>query len=343
VARDHRAEDEIRQSMTEPSKDIASLKAGQSVLVRVEAPEPGGYAAKIINYDLDAFLPSREEIEIGQVVPATFVCMNNNRALTTFAFTIGTTERVQFGLSSEEETAFAVWADSYPRNFRLRRAVDIIMPSLTGKLNHSVRCGDYDIARLLDDIETSELTGCIKAESNEVLSRSAALLFKGRVVGCIYGRKPHSQLPLLEQSLKAMLGDLKINSTQLQVYELPEEVVISMSALFLGIPVDEATAATSDPQVYLDSVLNTLQSKTETACIMASTTDKPSRCLGFVFEGKTFGSYSIVDQKFDPTFDSLFNFCSGSKDARAHAYLLPKEMTSHSVRYGYSLSAFCKN
>lgn len=329
--------------MTESPKDKASLKAGQSVLVQVGAPEPGGYSAKIVSYDLEAFLPSREELETGQVVPATFVCMSNNRALMTFAFMIGTTERVQFGLPSEAETAFAVWADSYPRNFRLRRAVDIIMPSLTGKLNHSVNCGDYDINVLLKDLESSELTGCIKAESNELLSRSAALLLKGRVVGCIYGRKPQPQAQLLEQSLKAMLADLGNQSTQMQVYELPEEVVISMSALFLGIPLDEGHAANSEPRTYLDTVIPDLATREDTACMMVSTTEKPSRCLGFIYQGKPCGTYSIAEQKFDPSFDQLFELCDESDDARANAYLLPKEMISHSVRYGYSLTAFCKN
>ncbi|MDZ4832340.1 MAG: hypothetical protein SGJ27_00930 [Candidatus Melainabacteria bacterium] len=323
-------------------KDKASLKAGASVICRVEAPEPGGYTATILSYELEAFLPSREELEIGQTVPATFVCMTGDRALMTFAYMIGTTERVQFGLPSEQETAFAVWADSYPRNFRLRRAVDIIMPSITGKLNHSVKCGDYDINRLLADLEASELTGCIKAESAEVLSRSAALLYKGRVVGCIYGRKPQPQTQVLEQSLKAMLADLALQTTDMQVYELPDEVVISMSALFLGVPIGAGqTGDAGDSKQYIHELMPSLHSKQETACVMVSTTDRPSRCLGFVHQGKTYGSYSIVDQKFDSSFDMLVNMCTESVDAQINAYLLPKEMTSKSVVYGYSLTAFC--
>lgn len=330
--------------MTENPREKATLKAGQSVLCRVEAPEPGGYTATILTYELEAFLPSRDELEVGQTVPATFVCMTGDRALMTFAYMIGTTERVQFGLPSEQETAFAVWADSYPRNFRLRRAVDIIMPSITGKLNHSVRCGDYDIKRLLTDLETSELTGCIKASSSEILSRSAALLYKGRVVGCIYGRKPQPQTQVLEQSLKAMLEDLSLKSTEMQVYELPDEVVISMSALFLGVPIGAGqTADAGDSKNYIEVLMPSLESKQETACVMVSTNEKPSRCLGFVYLGHTFGSYSIVDQKFDTSFDPLVKLCSNSDDAQINAYLLPKEMTSASVVYGYSLTAFCKN
>jgi hypothetical protein len=330
--------------MTEDSKDIASLKAGQSVVCRVDKPEPGGYTATILNYELEAFLPSREELEIGQVVPATFVCMAGERALMTFAYMIGTTERVQFGLPSEQETAFAVWADSYPRNFRLRRAVDIIMPSITGKLNHSVKSSDYDIKRLLADLEASELTGCIKAESSEVLSRSAALLYKGRVVGCIYGRKPQPQTQVLEASLKAMMADLVLSSTEMQVYELPDEVVISMSALFLGVPIGAGqTADAGDSKSYIGELMPSLEEKGDTACVMVSTTDKPSRILGFVHRGQAFGSYSIVDQKFDLGFDQLHQLCEESEDAVVNAYLLPKEMTSESVVYGYALTTFSKN
>ncbi|MBX9670054.1 MAG: hypothetical protein K2X93_20810 [Candidatus Obscuribacterales bacterium] len=330
--------------MSEESKDKLQLKAGQSVLCRVDAPEPGGYAATILNFELGAFLPSREELNIGQTVPATFVCMTKDRALMTFAYMIGTTERVQFGLPSEEETAFAVWADSYPRNFRLRRAVDIIMPSLTGKLNHAVKCGDYDIRQLLTDIEASELTGCIKAESSELLSRSAALLYKGRVVGCIYGRKPQPQMQVLEQSLKAMLQDLMHKSTEMHVYELPEEVVISMSALFLGIPLGESDQEKAPPSSYIKSLLDSLQTKRETACVMVSSQDRPSRCLGFLHEGHSYGSYSIVEQTFDSTsIQPLVSLVEDSVDAQINAFLLPKEMTSQSVVYGYSFATFSKN
>ncbi|MBX3077314.1 hypothetical protein KF707_00940 [Candidatus Obscuribacterales bacterium] len=330
--------------MAEDSKDISSLKAGQSVVCRVEAPEPGGYTATILNYDLEAFLPSREELQIGQIVPATFVCMSGNRALMTFAYMIGTTERVQFGLPSEQETAFAVWADSYPRNFRLRRAVDIIMPSLTGKLNHAVKSADFDVKRLLADLAASELTGCIKAESSEVLSRSAALLYKGRVVGCIYGRKPQPQTQVLEASLKAMMDDLMLQSTEMQVYELPDEVVIAMSALFLGVPIGAGqTADAGDPKAYIKDLMPSLAEKNDTACVMVSTTDKPSRILGFVHQGKPFGSYSIVDQNFTPGFEQLHQLCDESDDAVVNAYLLPKEMQSEKVVYGYALTTFSKN
>jgi hypothetical protein len=81
-------------------EEIPVLRAGSSVKCRVCAPEPGGYAVKLVPSGIDGFLPCQEELNEGQVVPATFVCMSKDQALMTFAFRIGTTERVQMGLPS---------------------------------------------------------------------------------------------------------------------------------------------------------------------------------------------------------------------------------------------------
>lgn len=325
--------------MTDDSTNKAPFRAGQSVMCRVDAPEPGGYSATIVPHEVDAFLPSRDELTIGQTVPATFVCMSNNRALMTFAYMLGTTERVQFGLPSEEETAFAVWADSYPRNFKLRRAIDMIMPNIAGKLNHSIRCGELDMDKFLSELEDSRLTGCIKAEADEALSRSAALLYKGRVVGCIYTRKPMPPTQSMDVSLKNMLNDLKLASTRVMVYELPEEVVISMSALFLGIPIDEGKSSSVEAKRYIKEVLPFLEEREETLCMMIGTESSPSECLGFIYRGERIGSFSVVDQKFEPGFNLVLGLCDAVGESRANAYLLPKEMTSHSVVLGYSLGA----
>ena len=161
--------------MTE-SQTNKPLRPGQAIMCKLLEKEPGGYRGVILSYDIDAFVPSRDQLALGSSVPTTFVCMHNNRALVTFAYVVGTTERVQFGLKNEDETPFTIWADSYPSNVKLRRAVDLIMPSITGTLAYSLNARDCDVPQLIADIEAAGLTGCIKATSEEALSRSAVLL-----------------------------------------------------------------------------------------------------------------------------------------------------------------------
>ena len=170
---------------------ITTYKPGQGVICRIESIEPGGYGAVVVSGKLPppadsatdmpamkAFVPSTEPLEIGQTVPATFVCMHNNRALMTFAFMLGTTETIQLSTAPDEENAFSIWVDSYPSNQRVRRAIDLFMPSVSGKLLHELQCSNCDAKQLLSDLELANFTGCIKARSEEKKSRSAMVIIK---------------------------------------------------------------------------------------------------------------------------------------------------------------------
>src|SRR5262245_44523971 len=78
-------------------------KPGQCLWCRIDTPEPGGYAITIVKSGIRGFLPSTTALDIGRVVPSTFVCMERGRALFTFAFTLGTSSRVQNSTASEQE------------------------------------------------------------------------------------------------------------------------------------------------------------------------------------------------------------------------------------------------
>lgn len=324
--------------MQETEKDLESeFKAGQSVKCRVVAAEPGGYHVKLIGSKIDGYLPSQEELQIGQAVPATFVCMNRNRALMTFAYRIGTTARVQAGLDSESATAFAVWADSHPRTFKLRRAIDIIMPPTKGK-PEILRAGDYDVARLSHDLERSKLTGCLKAVSQQKYSRSAMLLFQGRAVGCIYGKKPQSDPYPTETALQMMLLDMSFPETSLQLYELPLEVVLPMSSLFLGCPVDEEATSTNErPQ--LNAALQSLKSKKTTACLTLHLNSGSELCFAFVHKGRYYGAYHVEGQKFESDVNLFRQLIENDKTATLEIHILPGEMLTDSVLFGYSIDS----
>lgn len=307
------------------------LRAGSSVKCRVQGAAPGGYTVTLVPSGIEGYLPCQEELNEGQVVPATFVCMSKDQALMTFAFRIGTTERVQMGLPSEPETAFAVWADSHPRTFKLRRAIDVVMPPISTSSLTPLRSGDYDIGKLITDLEEGELTGCVKMICDERLSRGALILYRGRAVGCIYGKKPMVEPYPIESAIQMLLLDSFLPETKVTIYDLPDEVILSMSAMFLGVPVLEKDFA---EQKTLESLIKPL--KQETAILSVTANDE--MCLAFLHEGDVFGSYHVDEQKFSDqpnTFDEVL-----SKDAnrKVEISILPSEMTTDKVLFGYGLS-----
>ncbi len=321
--------------------DPKSYRPGQSVLCQVEAPEAGGYLVTVSPTGIKGFLPSQDPLDIGRQVPATFVCMNGERALLTFAYMIGTTERVQLSTSSDSINAFSVWADSYPTNMKLRRAIDVVMPSLDGNLR-TMTSDERTLDELMEHIESTKFTGCLKAQNEEHLSRSAALLFEGRVVGCIYGTKsPKPQPYTTETAMYLMIGDLQASGTDVQLYSLPEEIILSMSSLFLGCPI-EGLPVSNTPTVAL-GLLDEFAKRGQTACLTLSTDGSGTISVSFVHAGNYIGSFLVEKQQFRQSAELPLQLPNEYNDARLDASFLPNEMISESIQYGYIFHKVVEN
>jgi hypothetical protein len=184
-------------------------------------------------------------------------------------------------------------------------------------------------------------TGCVKAASESRLSRSAMLLFRGRVVGCIYGCKTLKETQPTKESLDYMLADLALPDTDVKMYDLPEDVTLAMSALFLGYPVQRNDDF--DSRSYVDYICNWFEGRKQTACLAITLSEKRGTCLGFIYEGNYCGAFYVEDQIFRVDKDFIYELVANDPQASVEASILPPEMTSSVVRFGYSLSMANKN
>jgi 3-hydroxyacyl-CoA dehydrogenase/enoyl-CoA hydratase/3-hydroxybutyryl-CoA epimerase len=344
-------------TMTESK--LSPYKPGASVLCQIESTEPGGYMATILGIGgpplanpesdaapiLKAFVPSSQPLEIGEILPATFVCMHGNRALMTFAYMLGTSERVQQSTACDEENAFSVWVDSCPPAPKLRRAIDLIMPSLSGKLIYELRCADCDTNKLLQDLELAGFTGTIKARSESEKSRSAMLIYKGRIVGALFGKKDFAETESIDATIHLIRDNLTKADTLLQVYELPEHVIFSMSALFIGCHVeneneDEHENARSNAD-FIGTTLISMQMAGESGCIAYSQELNRPDILLFVDSGNLVGSYNCLDNTYQNKPEALKDLLmqlKKSEQGQIEIHLLPEHMLCPSMTFGYKLT-----
>lgn len=353
-------------------------KAGQNIACKVLAAEPGGYAVIIPKDNLRGFLPTEARLKIGEEVLATYVCVHNNRILlsarlapsqsntaprqaaqqtdwTQLAATGGhqavsgshpAVDQGQSGAYSaqspqnipEAERAFLVYAQGTPMNIRLRRAIDLILPPLDkNQQPNKMRIGQGDdLLWLITDLEGGMRTGCVKAFCEPKKSRSAVLLYKGRAVGCIYGNKQMKEPLPTESSLQMMLSDCTTPDTHLVMYGLPEEVTLAMSALFLGYPVERSDSL--DARSYMDYIMSWFAQKEQTACLAFSLPSTGATLLSFVHKGQFVGSFYVETQEFARDIEFVYNLLRQDPQARVEATILPPELTSASVRLGFSLS-----
>ncbi|MBU6452534.1 MAG: hypothetical protein KGS72_12185 [Cyanobacteria bacterium REEB67] len=225
------------------------------------------------------------------------------------------------------------------KRFRLRRAIDLVMPpvdqdGLEGLKTFKI--ADYDMEWLITDLEGGMRTGCIKATSEQKLSRSAALLYRGRAVGCIYGCKASPDAKPTEESLSAMLTDLEAPDAVVTLYDLPEDVTIAMSALFLGYSID--TNPDMSAREYSDFVMKWFAENGSTACLAVTVSQTKSTYLVFVHKGKFAGVFFVEEQQFTRDANEILSVFNTYPDAHIEASLLNAEMLNSGMRFGYSLT-----
>jgi hypothetical protein len=340
---------------------LTGYKAGQNVVCKVVKAEPGGYAVFIPKDNIPGFLPTEAKLKDGEEVLAQFVCVHNNRVLLsarmhgnldpgrykqTQTQSGNWQQQLETGAQptvtgayqpqDEQEAAFAVWAQNSPVDFKLRRAIDLILPAIgEDQPSTNMRIGDEDVEWLITTLEGGMRTGCVKAFCEPRKSRSAVLLYRGRAVGCIYGNKSLPEPQPTEPSLQMMINDLNEPETNIVIYDLPEEVTLAMSALFLGYPVDRSDDL--DARSYIEYIGSWLSQREQTACLAVSLS-AGGTCLAFVHKGRYVGSFYVEDQKFSADLKTLYDLIANDKGAQVHASILPPELTSSSVRFGFSLS-----
>jgi hypothetical protein len=175
-------------------------------------------------------------------------------------------------------------------------------------------------------------------DSQPELSRSAILYYHGRAVGCVYTSKPVKDPFPIEMALERTVEDLSKSETEVESYQLPDPLVLSMSSLFLGVVV-ERSEETENKQ-YADDMIEQLAQRKETGCVTVNEKASQTPCvLGFVCNGEFKGAYSIEERKFRadrPFVHELFDKFVGAK---VDVYILPSVMASDSVRFGYSLTS----
>lgn len=317
----------------------APHKPGQCLWCRIDSPEPGGYAITIVKSGVRGFLPSNTALDIGRVVPSTFVCMTGNRALFTFAFTLGTSARVQNSTAGDQENAFVIWTEAHADIVVFRRAVDIIMPPI-GAPPIITKLNENSVKEIFSTVEETKFTGCIKIYCQSSFSRSALIFLNGRVVGTIYTAKDPADPGPIASEIKKMLEDISAPDVDanMEMYELPHHIVLSLSCLFLGY-VDRPQPHINNLN-YAENMLAHLSENRGIACfnLLNPKTDSPF-ALGFVADGNFRGIYIIDQKSFAEEKGFWLNILLSQMQLKLQTHILPAAMTTDAVRFGYSLSS----
>lgn len=333
----------------EPSSDTLKLQPGDLVHCQVEASEPGGYLVSICASELKGFLPSRDLLQPGLTVASTFICMSGDKALLshrapsnlvrdsahgnkkTFLAQPSPSNTVPFMSGASAGSLSLV--DTRAQIRWVQRAVDLFMPPLAA-LPSSMRISPDQVDGKLTRFELERFTGCLKVDAANHRSRSAALFYQGRAVGAIYGRKSLTERYRIETSLLLMLEDMRHMPTDIEYYCLPEEFVLSLAAIFMGVLLERPYGFKADE--YAQAMLKQFRENGSTGCLSLHQ-DIPCALI-FIWRGSFAGSYLVDERLYGAQESTLRLMFDRFPKARLEAYILPDVIIAEAARFGYGLT-----
>lgn len=218
-----------------------------------------------------------------------------------------------------------------------RRATSMIPLAASGSNHEIAHTSAVRFHQLLISLEGNQRTGCLRIISPRRKARSAILIYRGRVVGCLYGCKKLDYQFLQEDAHKAALADLASPGNILDAYELPDELVLAAASLFNGhvIDVDQRGGAEAGFEFALRQIAETKLP----GCIVVNTYEDDMVCMAYVFDGKIIGVFSARDGWVRPTYEQAMSCVRASRgQTRVMASYLPVRDPVQASTLGFSLT-----
>jgi len=182
-----------------------------------------------------------------------------------------------------------------------RRAIGLVPTPTFVEQREVYYCRDIKYQKLLLTIEAKQFTCCLRVMSPTNKSRAAILIYRGRVLGCLYGRKAMEHQAFGEDALQYALADMTAPDTILEVYVLTEEIALAAASLFHSkvMPVHEHDDAYS----LLERGVNGLMRTKSPGCVVINNEEGQAVCMIYLFGGRIVGIYSFLDGWLEPKWE----------------------------------------
>ena len=216
-----------------------------------------------------------------------------------------------------------------------RRAISLMpAPQSKGKDVLTFR-NESDWNRLSLAIEASQKSGCLLIQSEKIKSRSAMLIFRGRILSCMYRNKGQGFHVFGDYAFESAVSDLKSASKRVDVYPLPDSLVIAAASLFHGmiLPVKATGSAAT-----FDAALRQLVESNLPGCIVITGKKEPTVGIVYIFDGRIIGLHCSKRGWLDASAKEAQQYLARNKHVRIQACMLPCENVVEVLHHTFSPS-----
>jgi hypothetical protein len=217
-----------------------------------------------------------------------------------------------------------------------RRAINL-MPLPPVNDGHEIaQTSNIRFHQLLISIEGNQRSCCLKVISPKKKSRSALLIFRGRVLGSLYGRKAMKDHVFAQDAHKNALTDLATPGNILDAYQLPEDLVLASASLFHGQILDFG------PQYNIQELYQTAVSQIANfglpGVVVVSTPKDELICMTYMSGGRLIGVYSSKDGWVESSPQAALRYINATPEAKIMGSVLAVRSLDDVAALGFSLT-----
>ncbi len=217
-----------------------------------------------------------------------------------------------------------------------RRAVAMI-PGPALRETQAIPLSDQSRYRqLLLSLEANQSSCCLRISSPRNKSRAAVLIFRGRVLGCIYGTRKFSEQLFGEEAYKHILGDISQRDNYIDAYILNEEIVLAAGSLFHGEVFSGQPNAKSEE--IFEAAYHGLVNSAMPGCIVVNDANNLPVCIVYIFAARIVGIFSHKDGWLNTKYETGLKYVVRTPDAKVCASTLAASNTQEVNDITFSLS-----
>ncbi len=190
-------------------------------------------------------------------------------------------------------------------------------------------------SNLLLSLEANQKSGCLIIQSEKNKSRSGILIFRGRILGCMYGQKELKNYLFDAYAYEQALKDLQGLRKTVDVYGLKDEIVVASAALFHGPAFEEPGMS---PRSFVEEVMGQLVESNVPGCIVLTDKSDQSTFMVYVFAGQIVGIHSSKKGWLQADLAAVYKYISKFPNQRVQACVLPCRNVVEVNQYSFSLS-----
>ena len=204
-----------------------------------------------------------------------------------------------------------------------RRTIGLLPLPASRQDHEIVETDGIRLKQLLLSIEARRISCCIRVFANGSKSRSALLIYRGRLIGCVFGRRDLPAQLYGKKAFENIMSDILVPNNVIDAYPLSDELVLASASLFHGGLNDVFDGAPA-LQIYPNCARMMLNNH-RTGTIVASGSDDSAICVTYIYEGKIIGVYSFAQGWLTKTQAAALDCIESNAEANLALSVLPVE------------------